>query len=67
VGKNDPRFSFRDLDTEEQPPSPETARQLQLEAENRELKVELKHLRSTVRTVAAIMRPYSPPVRAIKK
>ena len=58
MGKNDPRFSYRDLDTEEQLPI-ETIRQQQLEAENRELKIELKHLRSTVKTIAAVVRPYA--------
>jgi hypothetical protein len=42
------------------PPSPENIRQQILEAENRELRQQVKYLRSAVRSVASIVRPYVP-------
>jgi hypothetical protein len=54
--KNEPRLSIKEY-TDELPP--EVVEVQRLKNENAALRIELKHLRSTVRTVAAVVRPYA--------
>jgi hypothetical protein len=62
VGRpGEPTHQFRPRDDE--PPSPELAKQRLLEHENAELRTEVKHLRSALRCAARTLRPYAGTTR----